>query len=167
MKLLFPKQNYNVLSPSSHTHISARDLYISRIGLPILLQRNITHRHMNVKIGIEIVQFPWKEYLNWIFLAVWIKVPLTRRRFQQNSSTLLPEGEIPMVFTSANCSFPLPLEADFQFPKLESLLNWPDSTSIYSFVFLVGLFIIFTSPFFYFSMPHSLQWAIPHCPVPI
>ncbi len=38
MKLLFPKQNYNFLSPSSYTHISVRDLYISRIGLPILLQ---------------------------------------------------------------------------------------------------------------------------------
>ncbi len=38
MKQLFPKQNYNVLSPSSYTHISVRDLYISRIGLPILLQ---------------------------------------------------------------------------------------------------------------------------------
>jgi hypothetical protein len=37
-KLLFLKQNYNVLSPSSYTHISVRDLYISRIGLPILLQ---------------------------------------------------------------------------------------------------------------------------------
>ncbi len=41
MNLLFPKQNYNVLSPSSYAHISMRDLYISRIGLPplpILLQ---------------------------------------------------------------------------------------------------------------------------------
>jgi hypothetical protein len=38
MKLLFPKQNYNVLCPSSYTHISVRDLYISRIRLPILLQ---------------------------------------------------------------------------------------------------------------------------------
>ncbi len=38
MKLLFPKQNCNVLSPRSYTHISVRDLYISRIGLPILLQ---------------------------------------------------------------------------------------------------------------------------------
>jgi hypothetical protein len=37
MKLLFPKYNYNVLSPSSYTHISVRDLCISRIGLPILL----------------------------------------------------------------------------------------------------------------------------------
>jgi hypothetical protein len=38
INLLFPKQNYNVLSPSSYTYISERDLYISRIGLPILLQ---------------------------------------------------------------------------------------------------------------------------------
>jgi hypothetical protein len=41
MKLLFLKQNYNVLSHSSYTHISVRDLYISRIGLPILLQGNM------------------------------------------------------------------------------------------------------------------------------
>ncbi len=41
MKLLFPKRNYNVLSPSSFTHISVRNLYISRIGLPILLQGNM------------------------------------------------------------------------------------------------------------------------------
>ncbi len=36
IKLLFQNQNYNVLSPSSYIHISMRDLYISRIGLPIL-----------------------------------------------------------------------------------------------------------------------------------
>jgi hypothetical protein len=41
IKLLFPKQNYNVQSPSSYTHISVRDLYISRIGLPIPLQENM------------------------------------------------------------------------------------------------------------------------------
>jgi hypothetical protein len=34
MKRLFPKQNYNVLSPSSYTHMSVRDLCIYRIGLP-------------------------------------------------------------------------------------------------------------------------------------
>jgi hypothetical protein len=38
IKLLISKQNFNVLSPNSYTHISVRDLYISRIGLPIVLQ---------------------------------------------------------------------------------------------------------------------------------
>ncbi len=41
IKLLFAKQNYNVLSPSSDIHISVRDWYISRICLPILLQGNM------------------------------------------------------------------------------------------------------------------------------
>jgi hypothetical protein len=41
IKLLFPKQNYNVLSPRSYTHISVMDLYISRIGVPFLLQGNM------------------------------------------------------------------------------------------------------------------------------
>jgi hypothetical protein len=48
MKLLFPKQNYNVLSPSSYTHISVRDLYITRIGLPILLQENMWTNPENI-----------------------------------------------------------------------------------------------------------------------
>jgi hypothetical protein len=37
---LFPKQNYNVLSPNFHIHVSMRDLYIAWIGLPTLLQPN-------------------------------------------------------------------------------------------------------------------------------
>jgi hypothetical protein len=41
MKLLFPKQNNNVLSPSSYIHISVRNLFISRISLPILLHKNM------------------------------------------------------------------------------------------------------------------------------
>jgi hypothetical protein len=79
MKLLFPKQNYNVQSPCSYTHISVRDSYIFRIGLPLLLQGNmctdpgnieIAHRHINVGIGTEVAQLLKKEYINGIFLAV-------------------------------------------------------------------------------------------------
>jgi hypothetical protein len=79
IKMLFPKQNYNVLFPSSFTHISMRDLYISRIGLPILLQENmwtdpgnikIAHRHKNFEIGAEAAKFPEKKYINGVFVAV-------------------------------------------------------------------------------------------------
>ncbi len=38
---LFPKQIYNVLFPNSYTHISVRDLCISRIGLSFLVQPNM------------------------------------------------------------------------------------------------------------------------------
>jgi hypothetical protein len=48
MKLIFPKQNYNVQSPSSYILISVRDLYISRMGLPILLQGNMWTDHGNI-----------------------------------------------------------------------------------------------------------------------
>jgi hypothetical protein len=48
-KLLFPKQSYNVLSPSSTLiYTSVRDLYISRIGLPILLQENMWTDPQNI-----------------------------------------------------------------------------------------------------------------------
>jgi hypothetical protein len=41
MELLFTKQNYKVLSPSSYTQTSVKDLNISRIVPHILLQGNI------------------------------------------------------------------------------------------------------------------------------
>jgi hypothetical protein len=56
-----------------------RDLYISRIGLPILLQGNmwtnpghlqIAYRYMNVEIGTKVAQFPEKKYINGILVAV-------------------------------------------------------------------------------------------------
>ena len=37
---LFPKQNFNVMSPNFHIHVSVIDLNIPRICLPILLQPN-------------------------------------------------------------------------------------------------------------------------------
>jgi hypothetical protein len=61
-------------------HISVRDLYISRIGLPILLQGNmwtdprnmyLDHRQMNEEIGAEA-----EEYINGVFLTEWSKMHL-------------------------------------------------------------------------------------------
>jgi hypothetical protein len=60
-------------------HISVRDLYISRMGLSILLQPNMwtipgkyinRSQNMNVGIGTETAQLLFWENINWIFGTV-------------------------------------------------------------------------------------------------
>ncbi len=57
MKLLYPKQSYNVLSLSSYTYISVRDSYISRIGLTILLQENMWTNPGNPKLYCYVILY--------------------------------------------------------------------------------------------------------------
>jgi hypothetical protein len=73
-------QNYNVLSPNFRIHVSVSDLYIPRIGLPILQQPNrqtdpenteMAHRYMKVGTGNEAVPFQFREYRNRFFRAVY------------------------------------------------------------------------------------------------
>ena len=69
IKLLFPKQNYNVLSSSSYTHISVRDSYISRISLPILLEGNMwslvgrSWEYINHSQTHECVNWDWGRWI--------------------------------------------------------------------------------------------------------
>jgi hypothetical protein len=90
MKLLFLKQNYNVLSPSSYTHISVRDLYIFIIGQPILLQGNVDRswKYIICSQTLECGKSDWgpticrKGIYNWDF-------PCSARKVDLRPSTKL------------------------------------------------------------------------------
>ncbi len=79
LKQIFKKKELRGHSPNFYIHVSVSHLYIPTIDLPILLQeicgpilgiyKSLTDTQ-SVEIGTEAAQFPEKEYINLIFVAV-------------------------------------------------------------------------------------------------
>ncbi len=81
LKQIFPEKEYRGLSPNFHIHVSVSELYIPTMGLPFLLE-GICGRILGIyksltdawilKLGLsEAAQFPEKEDINGIVVAVW------------------------------------------------------------------------------------------------
>jgi hypothetical protein len=61
LKQIFPEKEYRGLSPNFLIHVCVSELYIPEMVLPFMLE----------EIGDEAAQFPEKEYINGIAVAVW------------------------------------------------------------------------------------------------
>jgi hypothetical protein len=79
LKQIFPEKQYRGLKPNFQVHVSVSELYITTMGLPLLLEEicgpilgiyKLLTDTMNVEIGAEAAQFPEKEYINRIAVAV-------------------------------------------------------------------------------------------------
>jgi hypothetical protein len=76
-KQIFPEKELLGISPNFHIHVSVSDLYIPRIGLPILLRKICgPYKSLTVtwmwKLGLrtDAPQFLFWKYINRIFVAV-------------------------------------------------------------------------------------------------